>query len=92
MTQDLNKKELVQKIAADNEITKVAAAEAVEMVTSAIAKTLAAGGSVKLAGFGQFTSKFVEAHERKNNLKAGEMVQVPAGYKFKAKISKTIAE
>lgn len=89
MAEVLGKKELVAVIAEESNVTKKAAAEAVDMVTGGIRSVLATNRSVRLAGFGSFTAEFKEAHTRKNNL-TGEMVDVPARYRYKAKLSKTI--
>lgn len=51
----MNKTELVAEVAAKAEITKVAAAKAVEAVMEAVKDTLVKGDQVTLIGFGTFS-------------------------------------
>lgn len=51
----MNKSELVDFIAGEAEITKAAAARALEAVTTAVKKTLKKGDTVTLVGFGTFS-------------------------------------
>lgn len=51
----MNKSELVDFIAGEAEISKAAAARALDAVTTAVKKTLKKGGTVTLVGFGTFS-------------------------------------
>lgn len=51
----MNKTELIDKIAADANITKAAAGRAVESLVEGICDSLKAGDRTTLAGFGTFT-------------------------------------
>lgn len=50
----MNKTELIERIATDADISKAAAARALDSAIEAIKSTLKAGGSVSLVGFGTF--------------------------------------
>jgi DNA-binding protein HU-beta len=50
----MNKSELVEKMAADAEISKAAAARALDSLVDAVKKSLKKGESVSLIGFGTF--------------------------------------
>lgn len=50
----MNKTELVEKMAADAEISKAAAARALDSLVDAVKKSLKKGDSVALIGFGTF--------------------------------------
>ncbi|MBP7148061.1 MAG: HU family DNA-binding protein [Acidobacteria bacterium] len=51
----MNKAELIDKIAADTGITKVAAARAIESMIEGVATSLRKGERMALVGFGTFT-------------------------------------
>lgn len=53
----MNKKELVDKIAAEKNVTKVRAEEMVNAIFSTIVEELKSGETVKIPGFGNFTVK-----------------------------------
>ena len=50
----MNKTELIEHIALNADISKAAAARALEATINAVKTTLSAGGSVSLVGFGTF--------------------------------------
>lgn len=50
----MNKTELIEQMAHDADITKLAATRALDAALAAIASTLKSGGSVSLVGFGTF--------------------------------------
>lgn len=62
----MNKKDFVDYLAENYELTKVAAKEMLDTVTDGIVCALSGGHDIKLAGFGQFTLNEVEARERRN--------------------------
>ncbi len=53
----MNKKELIDKIAAEKNVTKVRAEEMVNAIFSTIVEELKSGETVKIPGFGNFTVK-----------------------------------
>ena len=74
----LNKADFVSKIAADNQITKKVAAEALEIVISGVKDVLAENKTLHQ-----------EEHERKLGF-TGETVTVPAGYRHKVKLAEKL--
>ena len=52
----MNKQELIDAVAAQAGISKSATAETIDAVLAAVSKTVAAGDSVQLIGFGTFAS------------------------------------
>ena len=73
----MNKSELVDAIAAGAEISKAAAARALDTAVETITKAVAAGDSVTLVGFGTFKASARAAREGKNP-KTGEKIKIPA--------------
>ena len=73
----MNKSELVDAIAAGAEISKAAAARALDTAVDTITKAVAAGDSVTLVGFGTFKASARAAREGKNP-KTGEKISIPA--------------
>ncbi|GEK10469.1 HU family DNA-binding protein [Pseudoalteromonas sp. McH1-7] len=73
----MNKAQLVEKMAADAEISKAAATRALESFTGAVTDTLKEGGSVALVGFGTFTVKERAARTGRNP-QTGAEIQIPA--------------
>ena len=73
----MNKLQLTDAVAQKAGITKKDAAEAVSAVLEVIAETLAAGGDIKITGFGGFEVK-TRAARTGRNPKTGEAVEIPA--------------
>jgi DNA-binding protein HU-beta len=73
----MNKAQLVEKMAADAEISKAAAARALEAFTGAVTDTLKQGDSVALVGFGTFTVKERAARTGRNP-QTGAEIQIAA--------------
>jgi DNA-binding protein HU-beta len=73
----MNKSELVDAIAAGADITKAAAARALDTAVETITKAVAEGDSVTLVGFGTFKSSARAAREGKNP-KTGEKIKIAA--------------
>lgn len=87
----MNKKELVDVVAENTDITKREAALMVDAVIGAISDEVAAGGKVSLVGFGTFES--VKRNERKcRNLQTGEDMVVPAKMAPKFRFAKSIKD
>lgn len=91
----MNKSELIDLIAADADLTKVAAGRALDAAIAGITKAVANGDNVALIGFGTFKSAERAAREGKNP-KTGEPLQIAAatvpkftpGAAFKAAVAK----
>ena len=91
----MNKSELIDQIAAEADLSKVAAGRALDAAISAITKAVAGGDSVALVGFGTFKAAERAAREGKNP-KTGEALQIAAttvpkftaGASFKAAVAK----
>ena len=59
----MNKTELIEKIAANAEVSKAVAKKALDATTEAIKDALAAGDKVQLVGFGTYSVTERPAHE-----------------------------
>jgi DNA-binding protein HU-beta len=73
----MNKAQLVEQMASDAEISKAAAARALEAFTSAVSQTLKDGDSVALVGFGTFSVKERAARTGRNP-QTGAEIQIAA--------------
>lgn len=89
----MNKAELIAKIAEDAGITKTQANEAIDSFTSAVQKTLKAGGKLTLVGFGTFSVSKRAARTGRNpqtgatiKIKAKKVAKFKAGKELSAKI------
>lgn len=72
----MNKQELVAHIADEVGLSKAEAERALNAVIGGVTKTLAAGGTVALTGFGAF-SVTKRAARVSRNPQTGEAIQVP---------------
>lgn len=92
---EMNKQELVKKIAAESEISQKQAAAVLDNALNAIADAVAAGEKVQLIGFGTFEAKKREARAGLNP-RTKEPVEIPAtvvpvfkaGKEFKDKVKR----
>ena len=89
----MNKAELIDKIAADAEISKKEANAVLDSFTEAIAKTLKKGDKVTLVGFGTFSVSKRAARTVRNpqtgatiKIKAKKVAKFKAGKELAAKI------
>lgn len=73
----MNKTELIEHIAYNADISKAAAARALEVTTEVIKKTLRKGGTVQLVGFGSF-SVGKRAARTGRNPRTGEQLHIKA--------------
>jgi len=73
----MNKAQLVEKMAADAEISKPAAARALEAFTGSVTTSLKDGDSVALVGFGTFSVKERAARTGRNP-QTGDEIQIAA--------------
>lgn len=73
----MNKTELIERIAMDADLSKAAAARALDATLSVVRQTLKKGGKVQLTGFGTFeVSK--RAARTGRNPRTGEPVKIAA--------------
>lgn len=73
----MTKAELIDAVAAGANISKAAAAKAIDSFTTAITKTLKKGGRVTLVGFGTFSVTKRKARKGRNP-RTGEIIKIPA--------------
>lgn len=73
----MNKSELIDVVAGEAEITKAAAAKAIDSVFATIVDAVSKGDSVTLVGFGSFKGVARAAREGKNP-KTGEKLKIAA--------------
>lgn len=81
----MNKTELISHIAGHSDISKAAAARALESIVDAVKKTLKKGGTVSLVGFGTFAVGKRAARTGRNP-RTGEAIKIKAAKvpKFRA--------
>ncbi|RQT48144.1 HU family DNA-binding protein [Burkholderia cepacia] len=86
----MNKQELIDAVAADAGLSKVAASEAIQAVLDVITHTVSAGDSVQLVGFGSFSQGERAARTGRNPttgaeiaIAAAKTVRFSAGKAFK---------
>jgi len=87
----MNKNELVAAIAEAADLSKAKAAEALDAFTHVVAKTLAAGGEVRLVGFGTFEVVHRKATEGRNP-RTGAAIKIPASRQPKFRSGKQLKE
>lgn len=78
----MNKAELIEAVAKEAELTKTAAADAIDAVIDTIMVEVAAGNGVVIAGFGSFQAVETKARTGRNP-KTGEKIKIAAGRKVK---------
>jgi DNA-binding protein HU-beta len=90
----MNKSELIDVIAKEVELTKVAAGNALDAITAAIVKAVAKGDTVTLVGFGTFKSTKRAARTGRNpstgaaiKIAASTSPKFSAGATFKAAVA-----
>ena len=88
---NMNKGDLVEKVAQDCNMTKASAEQALNSVLGVITNAVAAGDKVALIGFGTFSVSERAAREGRNP-KNGETIQIPAGRVVRFKAGKKLAE
>ncbi len=90
----MNKSELIDAIASRSDLSKAAAAKALDAAIETIVESVAKGDTVTLVGFGSFKASTRAAREGKNP-KTGEKIQIPemtvpkfaAGATFKTRVA-----
>jgi DNA-binding protein HU-beta len=73
----MNKQELIDAVASEAGIAKNAAAETIDAVLAAVSKTVAAGETVQLIGFGTFATG-ARAARAGRNPRTGETIEIAA--------------
>ncbi|MCK4562136.1 MAG: HU family DNA-binding protein [Flavobacteriaceae bacterium] len=81
----MNKSDLIEAMAADAGISKVAAGKALDSMMSNVKGVLKGGGKLSLVGFGSFSVSARAAREGRNP-QTGDKIKIPARnvVKFKA--------
>lgn len=79
--------ELVDKVAADLDVTKVAARKMVDTVLAGIQDLTDDGDKLSIRGFGTFANKTSKAREGRNPA-TGDVIQIPAKTKLTFKAAK----
>jgi len=87
----MTKAELVEAMAKEAEITKSAAAAALDAYVEAVTRELKQGGKISLVGFGTFCVSKRKAREGRNP-KTGESIRIPAKNVVKFKPGKELAD
>ncbi len=71
----MNKTQLVEKIAADADLSKASAGRALDAIIDAVGETLQSGDQVSLIGFGTFSVR-TRAARTGRNPKTGDEIQI----------------
>lgn len=88
---NLNKAELIDKMAESAGITKKAAEGALAGLIDAVGVAVSEGGKVTIAGFGTWSVTERSARVGRNP-QTGEAIQIAASKSVKFKVGKTLAE
>lgn len=87
----MNKNEFIDSVASSAGLSKTDAASAVDSVLDAISSTLAAGGEVRMTGFGTFSTANRAASVGRNP-RTGEEIQIAASTRPKFKAGKALKD
>ena len=87
----MNKNDFIASVAASAGLSKTDAANAVDGVLDAISNALAAGGEVRMTGFGTF-SVASRAASVGRNPRTGEKIQIAASTRPKFKAGKSLKD
>ena len=87
----MNKTELIEHIATQEDISKAAATRALEATLEAVKTTLKEGGTVSLVGFGTFTVRKRAARAGRNP-QTGEALKIKASKVPAFKAGKTLKD
>ncbi|MBT5072097.1 MAG: HU family DNA-binding protein [Kordiimonadaceae bacterium] len=87
----MNKNDFIASVAASAGLSKADAASAVDGVLDAISNTLAAGGEVRMTGFGTFSTASRAASVGRNP-RTGEAIQIAASTRPKFKAGKALKD
>lgn len=75
----MNKAELIEKIAADTQVTKAQIERILDCTLETIRKSVKKGDEVKLVGFGTFTKAKRQARVGRNP-QTGKAIKIPAAW------------
>ena len=89
--EDMNKNELIAKVAKETRLTRGEAGEAIEATIENIMKALRQGDDVRLIGFGVFTVTRRKARAARNP-QTGKVIRLPASKRAKFKAGKLLKE
>jgi len=87
----VNKFGLIDFISSENDVAKLEAKKAVEMVIDAVIKILGHGNTIKLVEFGKFSTKRMTPR-KSNNPSTGKMMVIPVYNKVIFKAGKKLRE
>ena len=88
---NVNKTDLIDRVAESTELNKTAASRAVEAILDIITGSLRQGDSVTLSGFGTFSVSNRSARTGRNP-RTGEMIAIPASKAPKFKSGKGLKD
>ena len=88
---NVNKSELIDKVAEKADISKASAGRAVDAFVEAVAESLREGDGVTLIGFGTFSVR-ERASRSGRNPRTGEMLEIKASKTVGFKPGKTLKE
>jgi DNA-binding protein HU-beta len=88
----MNKASLIERLAAEANLSKKQATEAIESLVGIIIKELKAGNEVTITGFGTFMAKSRHARGGVNPQKPTERIQIPQVTVAKFKTGKTLKD
>ena len=87
----MNRSDLVDRLAADGQLSGRRAEQVVNLVLEAMAQALVRGDRIEVRNFGSFVSKFYRARHGRNP-RTGAHVQVPAKRLPAFKVGKALRE
>ena len=87
----MNKVELVAALAEEADLSRVKAAQVVEIMLGTVGRTLRAGEEVRLSGFGTFVTATRKA-ARGRNPRTGEPMDLPASVSVRFKVAKALKD
>jgi len=87
----VTKADLISQVAEQADISKAAAAKAIDAFTSSVSDALTKGDSVSLVGFGTFSVSQRAARDGRNP-QTGETMKIPASTVAKFKPGKTLKD
>ncbi len=90
-TSEMNKSELVAKVAQDTRLTRSEAEEVVDATLDNIIRALSSGDEVRIVGFGVFNTA-TRAASKARNPKTGKIMKVPAFTRARFKPGKLLKE
>jgi len=88
----MNKASLIERLAAEANLSKKQATEAIESLVGIIIKELKAGNEVTITGFGTFMAKSRHARGGVNPQRPTERIQIPQVTVAKFKTGKTLKD